>query len=85
MQGIINAELSRVSSRAVVDGLLAGMVIGLPPVLNYGSPELYEKVVPDVCPLMLFPQYSCLMFSNRSWQEKSMLHLPLVKHSQEAM
>ncbi|PPQ81077.1 hypothetical protein CVT25_014540 [Psilocybe cyanescens] len=44
-EGIIHAELSRVSSRAVVDGLLAGLVIGLPPVLNYGSPELYEKVV----------------------------------------
>ncbi|KAF4616119.1 hypothetical protein D9613_011485 [Agrocybe pediades] len=47
-EAIINSELSRVSSRAVVDGLLAGMVIGLPPVLNYGSPELYEQVVPDV-------------------------------------
>ncbi|KDR74525.1 hypothetical protein GALMADRAFT_71018 [Galerina marginata CBS 339.88] len=46
-EGIIHAELARVSSRAVVDGLLAGLVIGLPPVLNYGSPELYAKVVPD--------------------------------------
>jgi hypothetical protein len=41
-------ELARVSSRAVVDGLLAGLVIGLPPILNYGSPELQQKVVPDV-------------------------------------
>ncbi|KAF8966403.1 peroxisomal acyl-CoA-dehydrogenase [Flammula alnicola] len=46
-EAIIHAELARVSSRAVVDGLLAGLVIGLPPVLNYGTPELYEKVVPD--------------------------------------
>lgn len=46
-ESIIHAELSRVSSRAVIDGLLAGLVIGLPPVLNYGSPELIEKVVND--------------------------------------
>lgn len=47
-QGIIHAELARVSSRAVVDGLLAGLVIGVPPILNYGSPELQAKVIPDV-------------------------------------
>ncbi|RDB15501.1 Acyl-CoA dehydrogenase [Hypsizygus marmoreus] len=46
-EAIVHAELARVSSRAVVDGLLAGLVIGLPPVLNYGSPELVAKVVPD--------------------------------------
>lgn len=46
-ESIIHAELARVSSRAVVDGLLAGLVIGLPPILNYGSPELQAKVVPD--------------------------------------
>jgi alkylation response protein AidB-like acyl-CoA dehydrogenase len=31
-----------------MDGLLAGGVIGLPPVLNFGSPELQAKIVPDV-------------------------------------
>ncbi|KAG5642617.1 hypothetical protein DXG03_002487 [Asterophora parasitica] len=46
-EGIIHAELARVSSRAVVDGLLAGLVIGVPPILNYGSPELQQKVIPD--------------------------------------
>jgi hypothetical protein len=46
-EAIIHTELARVSSRAVVDGLLAGLVIGLPPVLNYGSPELYKKIVHD--------------------------------------
>ncbi|KAG6853175.1 hypothetical protein C0991_006353, partial [Blastosporella zonata] len=46
-EGIVHAELARVSSRAVVDGLLAGLVIGVPPVLNYGSPELKAKVIPD--------------------------------------
>ena len=34
--------------RASVDGLLAGGVIGLPPVLNFGSPELQARIVPDV-------------------------------------
>ena len=48
IQAIIHSELARASSRAVVDGLLAGLVIGLPPILNYGSPELYKKIVPDV-------------------------------------
>jgi alkylation response protein AidB-like acyl-CoA dehydrogenase len=31
-----------------MDGLLAGAVIGLPPILNYGSPELQARVVPEV-------------------------------------
>jgi hypothetical protein len=31
-----------------MDGLLAGLVIGVPPILNYGSPELSAKVIPDV-------------------------------------
>ena len=31
-----------------MDGLLSGGVIGLPPVLNYGSPEIQAKVVPEV-------------------------------------
>lgn len=28
--------------------MLAGLVIGLPPVFNYGSDEIYNKVVPEV-------------------------------------
>ena len=31
-----------------MDGLLAGGVIGLPPVLNFGTPEVHAKVVPEV-------------------------------------
>lgn len=31
-----------------MDGLLAGLVIGAPPILNFASPELSAKVVPDV-------------------------------------
>ncbi|KAL0949067.1 hypothetical protein HGRIS_009165 [Hohenbuehelia grisea] len=45
---IVNVELARFGTRGVIDGLLAGCVIGLPPVLNYGSPELRAKIVPDV-------------------------------------
>ncbi|KIY45946.1 acyl-CoA dehydrogenase NM domain-like protein [Fistulina hepatica ATCC 64428] len=45
---IINTELARFGTRGFVDGLLNGAVIGLPPVLNYGSPELQAKVVPEV-------------------------------------
>lgn len=29
-------------------GLMAGSVIGLPPVLNFGSPEIKARVIPDV-------------------------------------
>ena len=35
-------------TRAFVDGLLAGGVIGLPPIINYASPELQAKVIPEV-------------------------------------
>jgi len=45
---VINQELSRIGARGYGDGLLAGMVIGLPPVLNFGSEELKKKVVPEV-------------------------------------
>ncbi|KAF7331642.1 Cytochrome b5 heme-binding domain-containing protein [Mycena kentingensis (nom. inval.)] len=45
---IINTELARFGGRGFVDGILAGAVIGLPPVLNYGSPELKARVVSAV-------------------------------------
>ncbi|TFL05447.1 acyl-CoA dehydrogenase/oxidase [Pterulicium gracile] len=45
---IINFELARFGTRGFVDGLLNGAVIGLPPVLNYGSPELQAEIVPQV-------------------------------------
>ncbi|KAL1739329.1 acyl-CoA dehydrogenase/oxidase [Schizophyllum fasciatum] len=45
---IITQEFARVGQRGYGDGLLAGTVIGLPPVLNFGSPELQAKVVPEV-------------------------------------
>ena len=43
-----------------MDGLLAGGVIGLPPVLNFGSPELQAKIVPDV---LAGKKFICLAIS----------------------
>lgn len=48
VQLIINFEVGRLGTRSYVDALLAGQVIGLPPVLNFGSPELQAQVVPEV-------------------------------------
>ncbi|KAF8340593.1 acyl-CoA dehydrogenase NM domain-like protein [Cantharellus anzutake] len=45
---IITQELVRIGTRGYGDGFQGGMVIGLPPVINFGSPELKAKVVPDV-------------------------------------
>ncbi|THU89969.1 acyl-CoA dehydrogenase NM domain-like protein [Dendrothele bispora CBS 962.96] len=45
---ILNTELARFGTRGFVDGMLNGAVIGLPPIWNYGSPELQAKVVPEV-------------------------------------
>ncbi|KAI7937667.1 hypothetical protein MJO28_015214 [Puccinia striiformis f. sp. tritici] len=45
---IIVQELARLGAPGYLDGLLAGMVIGLPPVLNFGTPELKAKIVPEV-------------------------------------
>jgi len=45
---IITQEFARSSLRGYGDGLLGGKVIGLPPVLNFGSDELKARIVPDV-------------------------------------
>jgi alkylation response protein AidB-like acyl-CoA dehydrogenase len=45
---IVNTELARFGTRGVVDGLLNGGVIAVPPILNYGSPELQAAVLPDI-------------------------------------
>lgn len=47
-QLIIHFELGRMGLRGSIDGLLSGNVIGLPPVLNFGSAELQAEVVPQV-------------------------------------
>ncbi|RXW21046.1 hypothetical protein EST38_g4814 [Candolleomyces aberdarensis] len=45
---IITQEFARSGCRGYGDGLMSGSVIGLPPVLNFGSDEIKAKVVPDV-------------------------------------
>ncbi|KDQ16196.1 hypothetical protein BOTBODRAFT_30921 [Botryobasidium botryosum FD-172 SS1] len=45
---IINQEFSRTASRGFNDGFLGGMVIGLPPVLNFGKSPLKEKICGEV-------------------------------------
>ncbi|KAH8115797.1 acyl-CoA dehydrogenase NM domain-like protein [Phellopilus nigrolimitatus] len=45
---IISFEYGRLGLRGSMDGLLSGGVIGLPPVLNYGSADLQARIVPDV-------------------------------------
>lgn len=45
---IITQELARTGKRGYGDGLMAGSVIGLPPVLNFGSDEIKKRVIPEV-------------------------------------
>jgi alkylation response protein AidB-like acyl-CoA dehydrogenase len=45
---VIQQEVPRIGARGYGDGLQAGAVIGLPPVINFGSPELKARVVPEV-------------------------------------
>ncbi|KAI0300738.1 acyl-CoA dehydrogenase [Russula brevipes] len=57
---IITQEMIRTGSRGYADGLLGGKVIGLPPVLNFGSPELKAKVIPEV---LSAKKFICLAIS----------------------
>jgi alkylation response protein AidB-like acyl-CoA dehydrogenase len=45
---IIHQEFTRIGARGYGDGLLSGAVIGLPPVLNFGSEELRARIVPEI-------------------------------------
>ncbi|KAG8747354.1 hypothetical protein FRC10_001533 [Ceratobasidium sp. 414] len=45
---VITQELVRVGTRGYGDALLSGLVIGLPPVLNFGSDALRERIVPEI-------------------------------------
>ncbi|KAH8918696.1 acyl-CoA dehydrogenase NM domain-like protein [Atractiella rhizophila] len=45
---VVVQELVRIGAPGYMAGLNAGMVIGLPPVLNFGTPELKAKVLPDI-------------------------------------
>ena len=45
---ILTQELCRTGARGFGDGLNGGMVIGLPPVMNFATPEVKEEVVEPV-------------------------------------
>ena len=45
---IVTQEFARCGQRGYGDGMQAGAVIGLPPVLNFGSDALRKRVVPEV-------------------------------------
>ncbi len=45
---IAHEELARLGCPGATDGLAAGMVIGLPPLIHFGSPALVEKYAPLV-------------------------------------
>lgn len=45
---VINQELARMGARGYGDGLNSGMVIGLPPVLNFAKEPLRSKVLEEV-------------------------------------
>ncbi|KAF8319272.1 acyl-CoA dehydrogenase NM domain-like protein [Clavulina sp. PMI_390] len=45
---ILTQEMSNPATRGYNDGLLGGLIIGLPAVMNYGSAELKARVMPDI-------------------------------------
>lgn len=45
---IVHEEMARWGTRGTDDGVIGGMTIALPTVLNFGSPELKKKIVPEV-------------------------------------
>ena len=59
-QLILNLELARCGCRGYVDGFLAGGVIGLPPVLNFGSDEIKAQIVSEV---LAGKKFICLAIS----------------------
>lgn len=46
---IVHEELGRWKVRGFDDGVIGGMVISAPTVLNFGSPELKQKVNRYIC------------------------------------
>jgi len=57
---IITQELARCGARGYGDGMLGGMVIGLPPVINFASDKVKQEVIPDV---MAGKKFICLAIS----------------------
>jgi len=47
-ESILHEELKRIGSWGLTDGIGGGLVIGLPPVLHFGKPELVNRIVPSI-------------------------------------
>ncbi|KAI9473463.1 MAG: acyl-CoA dehydrogenase/oxidase [Benjaminiella poitrasii] len=45
---ILHEEFARWKVRGFDDGVIGGMIISAPTVLNFGSPELKQKVIPEI-------------------------------------
>lgn len=45
---ILTQELARTGVRGFMDGFQGGMVIGLPPIINFGTPELQQEIIEPV-------------------------------------
>lgn len=45
---ILVDEIHRCGSLGTGQGLQGGLTIGLPPIINFGSEELQNRVVPDI-------------------------------------
>ncbi|GAA6005841.1 hypothetical protein JCM11491_004030 [Sporobolomyces phaffii] len=54
---IVTQELVRAGARGYADGLQGGMVIGLPPVMNFGSDALKKEIIP---PVLAGKKFICL-------------------------
>lgn len=54
---IITQELVRMAARGFGDGLQGGMVIGLPPIMNFGSDELKKEIIE---PVLAGEKFICL-------------------------
>ncbi len=59
-EAVTHEEFVRVGCRGYLDGNAGGLVIGLPPVFNFGSPDLISKVVD---PVLKGDKYICLAIS----------------------
>ena len=77
-------ELNRSGTRAFLDALLAGDVIGLPPILNFGSPEIQAKLVPEI---LSGKKYICLAITGGYFflARPITMFMQVQRHSPEVM
>lgn len=57
---VMTQELVRMAARGFGDGLQGGMVIGLPPIMNFGSDDLKKEIIE---PVLAGDKFICLAIS----------------------